>query len=39
MDKNVEGHGSRVRRETTYHISFGTWSTVNSNYTLGEDRV
>lgn len=28
-----------VRRQNTYHISFGSWSTINSNYTLGEERV
>ena len=29
----------KVKRQNTYHISFGSWSTINSNYTLGEERV
>lgn len=45
VDKNMDSHGFRVsesigvRGWNTYHISFGTWSTINSNDTLGEERL
>lgn len=36
-DTWTDGHG--VGGQNTYHISFGSWSAINSNYTLGEERV
>lgn len=43
VDKDMGGPrvrvSERIRDQNTYHISFGTWSTVTSSYTLGEERV
>lgn len=43
VDKDMNCHEVRasegIKGQNTYHISFGTWSTINSNYTLGEERV
>lgn len=43
VDKDMGGPrvrvSERIRDQDTYHISFGTWSTVTSNYTLGGERV